>query len=443
MKRVLLLVALALLFLSCARADEQVSAVQTRLKTLGLYEGEVDGIYGDGTKYAVERLVAYLRAFGQELTPQDAIQSLLKGEVSPYAANARKGDASETVIRIQRRLADLGYLPFKADGSFGENTLRALRIFQYYSQIEPTGEADRETQLTLFSDRAYEAAYKALKNGDRGDEVERLQQRLALLGFFTGDIDRQYGQATVQGVKAFQTYVLSSGAYSLDNRLAALDGMADSLTQQLLFSEDFNVARTSLVRGDSGQEVYRLQRRLAALGYLADEADGGYGDRTEAAVAEFKKAVSIKGVEGADVETQKAMYSASAPEAVKPYRVEIDISQQKLFVYAKDDSGEYTKLVSTMACSTGPDAVPGEYRLLTRPARKLQKRGNDYLRYVYQLDLNLTISSIPYYDEDSFDKKRLDSLGSPMDEGGVMLSLQNARLIWEKCPARTTVAIVE
>jgi peptidoglycan hydrolase-like protein with peptidoglycan-binding domain len=43
-----------------------------------------------------------------------------------------------------------------------------------------------------------------LKLGDEGTAVERLQQRLGALGFYSGEIDGIFGEGTEDSVRQFQ-----------------------------------------------------------------------------------------------------------------------------------------------------------------------------------------------------------------------------------------------
>ncbi len=70
-------------------------------------------------------------------------------------------------------------------------------------------------------------SYGLLKKGDRGEAVRALQERLAELGYLTGDIDGIFGSGTREAVIAFQRR----------NGLDA-DGYAGEATQGRLFSED-------------------------------------------------------------------------------------------------------------------------------------------------------------------------------------------------------------
>ncbi|HIK46675.1 MAG TPA: peptidoglycan-binding protein [Leptolyngbyaceae cyanobacterium M65_K2018_010] len=49
----------------------------------------------------------------------------------------------------------------------------------------------------------------------------------------------------------------------------------------------------TLKKGDSGESVRSLQNHLIAFGFLRGEADGVFGDQTEAAVMELQKASGL------------------------------------------------------------------------------------------------------------------------------------------------------
>ena len=66
----------------------------------------------------------------------------------------------------------------------------------------------------------------ALSNGSQGEKVKELQKRLQALGYYTGEIDGQFGQGTREAVIAFQK----------NNGLDA-DGLAGTETQGILFSQ--------------------------------------------------------------------------------------------------------------------------------------------------------------------------------------------------------------
>ncbi len=68
----------------------------------------------------------------------------------------QKGSKGDEVKELQQRLIDLHYLEDQADGSYGNNTKKAVEKFQTAIKMEATGIADPSTQAVLFSDNAPE-----------------------------------------------------------------------------------------------------------------------------------------------------------------------------------------------------------------------------------------------------------------------------------------------
>ena len=65
--------------------------------------------------------------------------------------NLKKGDKGRDVKALQERLIELGYLPEgAADGSYGNQTYKAVRNFQYYNGLTRDGIAGKRTQTYLF-----------------------------------------------------------------------------------------------------------------------------------------------------------------------------------------------------------------------------------------------------------------------------------------------------
>ena len=72
----------------------------------------------------------------------------------------------------------------------------------------------------------------ALSNGSQGEKVEELQKRLQALGYYTGEIDGQFGPGTREAVVAFQK----------NNGLDA-DGLAGTETLGVLYSQNARSAQ--------------------------------------------------------------------------------------------------------------------------------------------------------------------------------------------------------
>ena len=79
-----------------------------------------------------------------------------------YFTVESEGDA---VMAIQKRLDDLGYLPIKPTGYFGESTADAVKSFQVNNELDRRdGIADTETLKRLFSTSAFSSTSQARKS---------------------------------------------------------------------------------------------------------------------------------------------------------------------------------------------------------------------------------------------------------------------------------------
>lgn len=190
-------------------SGDAVSALQKRLKELGFYNGEADGVFSDDMVATIklfqvsagmeETGVASVElqelAFSEyaPLSPEKAAQAQEEAAAAQVIINsAIKGDENQGVADLQQRLIDLGYLTGAADGKFGNATEAAVIAVQEAIGVHPTGEASSTLINIIMSDAApvsgvkywkYAKDFKPLNVGDTGDEVIELQVRLYELGY--------------------------------------------------------------------------------------------------------------------------------------------------------------------------------------------------------------------------------------------------------------------
>ena len=312
------------LFKRGSRGDG-VYALTSRLSEMG-YPVSPTNYYSDSVAAAVRLFQSAngLSADGmagkltqEKLYSVSAIGYSESGQTYPTLVRGDRGMA--LLYTLQQRLKDLGYYTIRVDGIFGSGTQRAVRWFQSVNGLSVTGKADNATQQLLYSAQAKAASgyspdsYDTLSRSNRYKAaVVPLQRRLKALGYLSGSADGYFGSNTYRAVRNFQSR----------NGLS-VTGVADSSTQQLLYSSSARPASGSsssgsgsstgyrlLYWGCRGDAVKRLQQALIDAGYKSyvRSADGIYGQWTYDAVRAYQKDVglSVDGIAGKN--TQNKLY---------------------------------------------------------------------------------------------------------------------------------------
>ncbi len=126
-----------------------------------------------------------------------------------------------------------------------------------------------------------------LRSGTHGPDVADLQRRLAAAGFPSEDHAGEFGDSTVDAVRAFQHRAgLDPDGVCGPNTWSALIEAGYGLGDRLL------CLRSPMMRGD---DVSELQLRLGALGFDAGRVDGIFGPTTQRAVGDFQRNAGLVG----------------------------------------------------------------------------------------------------------------------------------------------------
>ncbi len=394
------------------------------------------------------------------------------------------GDQGDAVLAIQERLTELGYYSGKVSGNFLEGTQYGIKRFQRDYGLEETGVVDGETEALLMN-----AEYRVLSENCTGTDVERLQENLEALGYYKTKISGNYQEVTKSAVQAFQE----------KNGLEAT-GEADMLTQQMLFSgkalakDSLEAAPTldphmdlgdindvvmvedgadnkiapkeldydkKLRRGAKGENVKQVQQRLTELGFFDGPISGNYMDKTIDAMRAFqeKNGLRVDGIVGEESwnlllnSTQVLDVSATprptpVPTPV-PYAITVDVRNQVVIVYGRDEMGGYTVPVRRMICSTGMKATPsdvGEWVTDGRHARWCYfSLYGSHAQYWTRINSNIAFHSVIYrqVDYNAMSVKSYNMLGSRASHGCIRLLVSEAKWIYENIHEGVVVTVRE
>ena len=248
---------------------------------------------------------------------------------SPTPTGSLKlGATGQQVREVQQRLKDLGFYKGSVDGDFGAATETAVKAFQKQYGLEADGKVGTQTMAKLTAARAtarptVSPTPKAtatpsfsnntfLRNGNSGNQVKQLQERLIALGYLLGKSTASFDNATEAAVLAFQRR----------NGVEA-DGVAGPNTLSKLYSSSARSASSAaaivgitLKEGSTEKAAVRLlQTKLKSLSFYTGSVDGDFGAGTAAAVLAFQKANRLTADGAAGGATLNRLFAADVASA--------------------------------------------------------------------------------------------------------------------------------
>ncbi len=320
-------------------ADE-IATIQTALKKLKVYNGDITGHYGEKTQAAVKLFQKKYALEDDGVAGEDTIKALYEaaGITSSGSSSSAESDSSSSLLRhgtksdavrkMQQDLTTLGYYKGNITGSFGNLTEAAVMNFQRDNGLSADGIAGAKTLAKIASalngsssnsgssssgssssDSA--SSSSLLKFGVRSDAVRTLQQNLKTLGYYSnGSVTGNFGERTKEAVYQFQR----------ENGLSA-DGVAGAKTlakiQDLLSGKNNSGSSNSSTGSSSGSSssgasssdklntsvtlsldmkndnVLALQKALARLGFYSGNQTGNFGEKTKEAVIAYQKSKGL------------------------------------------------------------------------------------------------------------------------------------------------------
>ena len=346
-----------------------IRSVQTMLKALKYYSGDITGNAGEKTKAAIKQfqkefdLTADGVAGPKTIAKLESVYNSKGGSSVSSSSNSGsslKLGASGTKVRdLQQDLTTLGYYWADITGNFGSKTEAAVKNFQEKNNLTADGVAGTKTLNAIAaavgrsggsSGSSYSSS-TTLKLDSQNSAVTQLQKDLKQLGYYYADITGKFGTKTEAAVKEFQK----------DNKITA-DGVAGYKTLQAITKAiaaaggSASSGTTGLKVGSTGDKVRQLQLDLTALGYYYGDVSGHYGSLTQAAVKKFQKAKGIgqDGIAGTSTlnAIAKALGGSSSSSASSTLRegdensavLELQTMLKELNYYYGDLTGKFGSL---------------------------------------------------------------------------------------------------
>lgn len=254
--------------------SEEVKQIQTELKKLGYFDGQITGYYGDVTKNAV---IGYQRTNGfsaDGVVGPDTWKVLVGADLtSPVAIDIpstqdlvlKVGSSGEQVKRLQLKLKEIGYFKGSATGYYGQVTADFVKKYQSDDGAVADGIVCQGTWNSLFgfgtllnesteSIDVISPIEVKLKKGDCSDDVKKAQEKLKELGYFSANSTGLYGNITLTSVKNFQY------ANGLE-----VDGIIGKTTWDKLFSDN-NIAVSEILNSTERNSISRGGNRESSAG---------------------------------------------------------------------------------------------------------------------------------------------------------------------------------
>lgn len=285
---------------------QTIKSVQTMLKSLKYYTGDITGNVGEKTKAAIKQfqkeydLTADGVAGPMTIAKLESVYNDKGGSsasTSTSGSGLKLGSTGTKVRDLQQDLTTLGYYWADITGSFGSKTEAAVKNFQEKNNLTADGVAGTKTLNAIASAIGRTGSVSAgssytsgttLRLNSQGTAVSQMQTDLKQLGYYYADITGKFGEKTEAAVKEFQK----------DKKLVA-DGVAGTKTLEAISAAITAAGGSSssglsgLKIGSTGDRVRQMQQDLTALGYYYGDISGHYGTLTQAAVKKFQKAKGI------------------------------------------------------------------------------------------------------------------------------------------------------
>lgn len=261
---------------SCALAQSyrngdyasEVSIIQEALEELDLYYADITGHFGNKTERAVKLFqkkyglpqtgvadeITLSRLYEEADIDDAPVVSESIGPAYASGTTLRRDSTGSAVRKLQEDLHELDFYDGVISGKYGGLTQEAVRLFQKKHGLDADGIAGPKTLKKIASlmgesteseiptigsilSPVLQTGTTTLRHGMQGDAVEKLQEDLDELDYYTGSVTGKYGNLTKEAVRLFQRdYDLTSdgiaGPKTLAKIRSVLSGVEESETDE-------------------------------------------------------------------------------------------------------------------------------------------------------------------------------------------------------------------
>ena len=259
--------------------------IQQRLIDLGYLRGKADGIWGKRSAAALKLFQQFHGLALTERADQATLDRLFAEDAVTLPAALASGDKGDAVTRLQERLRDLAFFEDTVTGSYGKQTVAAVKAFQQHLKaqgygesfdITANGEATPITQYFLFSE-SYSPYLRDLAPGATDSEVRRAELRLAQLGYMDQSADETLDDYALEALALFKAQAGLANGVGIDRTVA-----------DALFASDApqadHCAPHDIAFGDSGMAVRDVEDALVRGGMLVKLPNGKFDKTVKTAV---------------------------------------------------------------------------------------------------------------------------------------------------------------
>lgn len=125
-----------------------------------------------------------------------------------------------------------------------------------------------------------------------------------------------------------------------------------------------------------------------------------------------------------------------------PYYVTVNLTDNIVTVYERDETGKYTVPVKSFLCSGGKSTPEGTFQTMVKYDWRYLF-GGVWGQYATRITGHYLFHSVPYFEKNksTLEYEEYNKLGTTASMGCIRLTVQDAKWIYDHCPVGTTITM--